>query len=1008
MKAKISKKVISICLTLLICISALPLTMLSAGAASYNINIRNIVYPRPGAAPQGNVTAAGNLSYKLVGWTWSNSSYSQMAIGPESFKNFYSSYISLSWDFSELKKFNDAEPYDFMAMFVVKNTTIPDDTECTANFYDEKGNIIAEDEKAYFTTAQTIKYMMAEIADISLPDGVTESDTLLMCSVDSMICSPYDHIHTVGDYNSDENKHWRECSVCGKKIGGTEGSHTNFSTSSEYWMQVKSATATQEGEYVKKCSSCNHVLDSVTVPKTGEQTVVKDYEGLRNALAKGGKQWIKLDFRNKICQQEDFNINYTLCVDDPDADITIDLNKCILARTTMYDSNLFEVKQGSLRIWQNSGDNIISAGHSINNNLYLSSTANYKSVFYVGKSGSLRLTNVHAIASDTNFSYAFPIVKSYGDLCIDSGIYTSNVDTPAVDVRSGNVVINGGNIQSRSSKGYALDISNADNGTTTAEINYGNFGSYNTAVSIYNTTATINGGDFKFKDTDKNLCQEYALKTRDSDLTINNGNFYGSTNALAVFSLNSLNITGGSFHVYDQTKGSALYLNGDFSSNTTISGGCFTGKNGIESVTEIDFSKIIPDECYVTDYDTGLIIDHKITAYLLGSIEINVNEPVITTQPSGGRTDVIGDPIILYVDGDNVSEYIWHIIDENGEELSRKYLSDNGYANVYPSAGKGNRLSMYNVSEWMNGKRVYCEAKGYGGTVISDTVELSVGKVIKYCNDIYFDDFDQIWNHKTVGDFKNPKTDANAPYTIGDVKWIMYGGTLGDSYEFEDGDNVAVVINVIPKEGYTFNSSIYGRLNNKVPEDKFKNADGSCTFVFNITITAPDEYKTQNIELSVEEPVAGKTPAKTAKCTSGYAIPYTPSWTPVDTTFKSGTQYTVEIRVSAEYKWGDTSEVTAKVNGNDAEFVIERKTGKIFAYYVVYTFDATKDYMRGDVNGDGTVSVDDVTMIQKYIANTMDLTESQLLSADVDGKEGVSIDDVTQIQKYLASLIDKL
>lgn len=57
MKTKISKKVISICLCLLICISTLPLSMLSVSAVSFNINIRNIVYPRPDAVPQGNVTA---------------------------------------------------------------------------------------------------------------------------------------------------------------------------------------------------------------------------------------------------------------------------------------------------------------------------------------------------------------------------------------------------------------------------------------------------------------------------------------------------------------------------------------------------------------------------------------------------------------------------------------------------------------------------------------------------------------------------------------------------------------------------------------------------------------------------------------------------------------------------------------------------------------------------------------------------------------------------------------
>ena len=175
----------------------------------------------------------------------------------------------------------------------------------------------------------------------------------------------------------------------------------------------------------------------------------------------------------------------------------------------------------------------------------------------------------------------------------------------------------------------------------------------------------------------------------------------------------------------------------------------------------------------MTDNDTGLVIDHNITDYSLGgSIDIFAKRPRITTQPSGGHSLNMGDAIVLKIDADNANEYIWHIIDENGKELSWNYLSNNGYTtpNVY-SGGK--MLMLREVSDWMTGKRVYCEVKGYGGTVMSDIVTLSVDKVVKYCRDMYFDNFDQIWNHKTVGDFKI-KTDTDAPYTIGNVRWAMF------------------------------------------------------------------------------------------------------------------------------------------------------------------------------------------------------------------------------------------
>ena len=378
-------------------------------------------------------------------------------------------------------------------------------------------------------------------------------------------------------------------------------------------------------------------------------------------------------------------------------------------------------------------------------------------------------------------------------------------------------------------------------------------------------------------------------------------------------------------------------------------------------------------------------------------------QPVITTQPSGGHSPYMGDSIVLKIDAENANEYIWHIIDEDGNELSWNYLSNNGYANPATSEG-GKKLFLYGVSDWMTGKRVYCEVKGNGGTVKSDIVTLSVDKVVKYCMDMYFDNFDEIWNHKTVGDYKNVKTDTNAPYTITEVRWQLFNKVLSDVFEFNSGDTVALLIGLAPKEGYELYVTS-GSINGINSVDAFHMTDGRQYLQFEINITAPDEYKTQNIELSVAEPVAGVKPSTTAACTSGYAIPGTPSWTPADTTFKSGTQYTVKIPVTAEFEMGDIDTVTAKVNGKDAKFIAERKTGKIYAYYVEYTFDATKDYLLGDVNGDGKISVLDATLIQKYLAGLVTLSDTQKAAADVNGDGSVSVIDATLIQKYIAGLI---
>ena len=44
----------------------------------------------------------------------------------------------------------------------------------------------------------------------------------------------------------------------------------------------------------KKCGGCNYEFDSLTIPKKSNQIIVKSYDELKAALAKGGKQWLSL------------------------------------------------------------------------------------------------------------------------------------------------------------------------------------------------------------------------------------------------------------------------------------------------------------------------------------------------------------------------------------------------------------------------------------------------------------------------------------------------------------------------------------------------------------------------------------------------------------------------------------------------------------------------------------------------------------------------------------------
>ena len=61
--------------------------------------------------------------------------------------------------------------------------------------------------------------------------------------------------------------------------------------------------------------------------------------------------------------------------------------------------------------------------------------------------------------------------------------------------------------------------------------------------------------------------------------------------------------------------------------------------------------------------------------------------------------------------------------------------------------------------------------------------------------------------------------------------------------------------------------------------------------------------------------------------------------------------------------------------------------------------------VRGDTTGDGVVTIDDATEIQRYLAEfDFDDTTRLLQCGDVTGDNKITIADVTAIQRYLADI----
>ena len=80
-----------------------------------------------------------------------------------------------------------------------------------------------------------------------------------------------------------------------------------------------------------------------------------------------------------------------------------------------------------------------------------------------------------------------------------------------------------------------------------------------------------------------------------------------------------------------------------------------------------------------------------------------------------------------------------------------------------------------------------------------------------------------------------------------------------------------------------------------------------------------------------------------------------------------------------------------------------------FSVQVFATEDETplisdKIHLQGDIDGNNSVNIKDVTFIRKHIAKFLELTDIQLRRANVDGLKNLDIKDASHLQKYLAKL----
>lgn len=114
------------------------------------------------------------------------------------------------------------------------------------------------------------------------------------------------------------------------------------------------------------------------------------------------------------------------------------------------------------------------------------------------------------------------------------------------------------------------------------------------------------------------------------------------------------------------------------------------------------------------------------------------------------------------------------------------------------------------------------------------------------------------------------------------------------------------------------------------------------------------------------------------------------------------------IELSITYQDGTVRSVKEGLVVSGANFDTPGKKTITITWEDVQAHFEVEVYIKGDVNGDGRVTVSDATLIQKSIASLVELDGRQVASAETTGDKVVSVTDATRIQKYLAGVTDSL
>lgn len=130
--------------------------------------------------------------------------------------------------------------------------------------------------------------------------------------------------------------------------------------------------------------------------------------------------------------------------------------------------------------------------------------------------------------------------------------------------------------------------------------------------------------------------------------------------------------------------------------------------------------------------------------------------------------------------------------------------------------------------------------------------------------------------------------------------------------------------------------------------------------------------------------------------------------------YKDGTEETLTYSPVDYYDYGDNMYEGFAYTENgityfDTALKSKDETSTVYSLYTLETsIEVTVPNIKlGDIDGNGVINILDATLIQRYIAQVVTLTDQQKTAADTDKNGKHTISDVTAIQRYVAQIISE-